>query len=137
MAENSFDNLMHSMMQNASTVITSKTVMGDPITVGDTILIPMNEVTIGCGAGADNSAKKNNGGGGFHAKMTPSAVLVIRGDNTRVVSIKDQNSISRLIDLIPEVVDKFTARAQAKDMMSDEEAKETAFPGGDQEETEQ
>lgn len=135
MAENNFDNLMHSMIQNVSTVITSKTVMEDPVTVGDTIIIPMNEVTIGGAAGADNSAKKNNGAGGFHAKMTPSAVLVIRGGNTKVVSIKDQNSVSRLIDLIPEIVDKFTAKAQEKDMMSDEEAKETAFPGEDQKET--
>ena len=62
--------------------------------------------------------------------MSPTAVLVIKGGNTKVVSIKDQNSLSRLIDLIPEVVDKVTAKKTAKEMMDDDDAVDSAFPDG-------
>ena len=60
--------------------------------------------------------------------MSPSAVLVIKNGNTKVVSIKDQNSLSRLVDLVPEVVDKFVDAHNSKKMMRDEEAASRAFP---------
>lgn len=128
MAENSFENVMNSLLKGADAVLTSKTVVGAPVTVGDTVLIPLSDVTIGCGAGANNADRKNAGGGGFSAKMSPSAVLVIRGGNTKVVSIKDQNSLSRAIDLVPEIIDKITAAKTGRQMMDDEEAADMAFP---------
>jgi uncharacterized spore protein YtfJ len=69
--------------------------------------------------------------GGFTAKMSPSAVLIIKNGNTKVVNIKDQNSLSRLVDMVPEVVDKIIAARNDKSMMSDEEAESYAFPEGD------
>lgn len=125
---NSFDNVMHSLMENAGGVLTSKTVIGEPITVGDTLLIPLSDVTIGAAAGSNNGQDKNAGMGGFTAKMSPSAVLIIKNGNTKVVNIKDQNSLSRLVDMVPEVVDKIVESRTNKSMMADEEAVERAFP---------
>ena len=102
---NSFDNVIHSLLQEVGGVLTSKTVIGEPIEVGDTLLIPLSDVTVGAAAGSNNGKDKNAGMGGFTAKMSPSAVLVIKNGNTKVVSIKDQNSLSRLVDMVPEVVD--------------------------------
>ena len=117
---NSFDNVIHSLLQEAGGVLTSKTVIGEPI--------PLSDVTVGAAAGSNNGKDKNAGMGGFTAKMSPSAVLVIKNGNTKVVSIKDQNSLSRLVDMVPEVVDKFVDAHNSKKMMSDEEAASRAFP---------
>ena len=128
---NSFENVIHSLLQEAGGVLTSKTVVGDPIEVGDTLLIPLSDVTVGAAAGSNNGSDKNAGMGGFTAKMSPSAVLIIKNGNTKVVNIKDQNSLSRLVDMVPEVVDKFVDAKNAKTMMSDEEASSRAFPEKD------
>lgn len=125
---NSFDGVMHSMLSNAGGVLSSKTVIGEPIQVGDTLLIPLSDVLVGAAAGSDNSQDKNSGMGGFTAKMSPSAVLIIKNGNTKVVNIKDQNSFSRFVDLVPEVVDKILDARSSKNMMSDEEAVQQAFP---------
>ncbi len=128
---NSFEGIMHSMMESAGGVLSSKTVVGEPVEVGDTLLIPLSDVIVGAAAGSNNGQDNNAGMGGFTAKMSPSAVLIIKNGNTKVVNIKDQNSLSRLVDMVPEVVDKIIAARNDKGMMSDEEAEGYAFPEGD------
>ena len=118
--KNDFTSVIKSLLEGTDGMLCAKTVVGNAIRVGETILIPLSDVTIGCAAGSDTGDKKNKGAGGFSAKMTPSAVLIIKDGNTKVVNIKDQNSLSRLIDLVPEVVDKFVAAKQGRDMMSEE-----------------
>lgn len=127
MAENNFQNVMKSLMDGANGVLTSKTVVGSPIEIGDTILVPLSDVTIGCGAGANNGNNSNAGGGGFSAKMSPSAVLIIKNGNTKVVNIKDQTNITRLIDMVPETVDKILSLRKDDDLMDGNEAVELAF----------
>ena len=128
---NSFEGIMHSMMESAGGVLSGKTVVGKPVEVGDTLLIPLSDVIVGAAAGSNNGQDNNAGMGGFTAKMSPSAVLIIKNENTKVVNIKDQNSLSRLVDMVPEVVDKIIAARNDKSMMSDEEAESYAFPEGD------
>ena len=50
--DNQFSAVVGALMENASILMTSKTVIGDPITVGDTIIIPLSDVSVGCGAGS-------------------------------------------------------------------------------------
>lgn len=127
MAENNVENIMKSMMDGANSVLTSKTVIGAPVTVGDTIIVPLSDVTLGCGAGANNGHSNNAGGGGFSAKMSPTAVLIIKGGNTKVVNIKDQTNVTRLIDMVPETIDKVVSLYQGRDMMDSDEAIDIAF----------
>ena len=124
--QNSFNQVLESVMQGAQGVLTSRTVVGEPITVGDTIIIPLSDVSIGVGAGSNGAERKDGGMGGFSAKMTPSAVLVIKNNMTKVVNVKDQTSITHIMDMIPEVIDKI--RSRNTEMISDEEAANTAFP---------
>ncbi|SDZ77880.1 Uncharacterized spore protein YtfJ [Lachnospiraceae bacterium NK3A20] len=131
MAENNnITNVIDSLMKGVNGVLTSKTVVGQAITVGDTILIPLSDITIGCGAGSNSGDRKDGGMGGFSAKMSPTAVLIIHNGNTKVVNIKDTNNITRLLDMVPEVVDKMVAARQGQSMMGSEEAVENAFPEG-------
>lgn len=126
MAENNFNGVVESLMKGMNTVIGTKTVVGDATQVGDTIILPLVDVSFGVGAGASASDKKNGGGGGFSAKMTPSAVLVIKNGSTKLVNIKNQDMVTKVLDMIPDIVEKFTSPKE--EMLEDEKAVDIAFP---------
>ena len=53
---------------------------------------------------------KDGGAGGLSGKMTPSAVLLIKNGQTKLVNIKNQDSVTKILDMIPDLVDKFTTK---------------------------
>ena len=53
-----------------------------------------------------NKNEKNNGAGGMGAKITPSAVIVITGDNVQLINIKNQDAVNKLIDMAPGIASK-------------------------------
>ena len=112
MADNSFNNTVESLFKGMDSFITTKTVVGDAITVGDTIILPLVDVSFAVGAGAFNADKKEKGAGGIGGKMTPSAVLVIQNGHTKLVNIKNQDTITKLLDMVPDVMDRFTSRKE-------------------------
>ena len=128
MADN-FNSVMTSLLKGVDSVLSAKTVVGEPINVGDTIIVPLVDVSFGLGAGAGNKEKKSSGGGGVGGKMSPSAVLVIKDGKTKLVNIKQQDGITKILDMVPDLVDKFTHKND--DMLSDEEARDVAFPDGE------
>ena len=121
-ADNNFKTSLESLFRGMDGFLTSKTVVGDAITVGDTIILPLVDVTFGVGAGTSSADKKNNSGGGMGGKITPSAILVIK-----LVNIKNQDSVTKILDMVPDFVDRFAAGK--KDMMSDEEVLKAAQAG--------
>ena len=129
MAENNFNSVMTSLLKGVDSVLSTKTVVGEPINVGDTILVPLVDVSFGLGAGAGNQDKKNKGGGGVGGKMSPSAILVIQNGKTKLVNIKQQDGVTKILDMVPDLVDRFTHKND--DMISDEEAKDVVFPDGE------
>lgn len=128
MAENNFTGVIESLMKGMNAVISTKTVVGEATQIGDTIILPLVDVTFGVGAGASAADKKNGGCGAFSAKMSPSAVLVIKNGSTKLVNIKNQDTITKVIDMIPDIVDKFTAPKE--EMIEDDAAVDIAFPEG-------
>ena len=112
MAESSFNSVVNSLLDGMEGFLSSKTVVGEPVTVGDTILIPFVDVSFGVGAGTFRGDKKDNGAGGLTGKMTPTAVLVIQNNSTRVVSIKNQDTMTKIIDMVPEIMNKITAKKE-------------------------
>lgn len=126
MADNNFTGVIESLMKGMNAVLSTKTVVGEATQIGDTIILPLVDVTFGVGAGASASDRKNGGGGGFSAKMSPSAVLVIKNGSTKLVNIKNQDMVTKVIDMIPDIVDKFTAPKE--EMMEDDAAVDIAFP---------
>ena len=129
MAENNFTGVIDSLMKGMNAVLGTKTVVGDATQIGDTIILPLVDVSFGVGAGASASDKKNGGGGGFSAKMTPSAVLVIKNGSTKLVNIKNQDTATKVLDMIPDIVEKFTAPKE--EMIEDDAAVDIAFPEQD------
>lgn len=126
MADNQFSGVIESLLKGMDSVLSTKTVVGEPTKVGDTIILPLVDVTFGVGAGASNHDKKQGGAGGLGGKMTPSAVLVIKDGYTKLVNIKNQDTVTKILDMIPDVVDKFTTKKP--DILADEDAVEIAFP---------
>ena len=58
MADN-FQNTVESLFKGMENFITTKTVVGDAITVGDTIILPLVDVSFGVAASAKSEDKKN------------------------------------------------------------------------------
>ena len=96
MAENNFNNTMESLFKGMDSFITTKTVVGDAIHIGDTIILPLADVSFGVAAGAFSKEKNNNGAGGMGGKITPSAVLVIKDGKTKLVNIRNQDTVTKI-----------------------------------------
>lgn len=105
-----FSSTVESLFKGMDSFISSKTVVGDAVTVGDTIILPLVDVTFGVAAGAFQEDKKNKGTGGMGGKMSPSAVLVIQNGQTKLVNVKNQDAVTKILDMVPDVINKFTGK---------------------------
>ena len=91
MADNSFNNTVESLFKGMDSFITTKTVVGDAIHIG-----------------AFSAEKKNNGAGGMGGKIQPSAVLVIQNGQTKLVNVKNQDGMTKILDMVPDIVSRFS-----------------------------
>ena len=114
MADNNFKGTVEALFRGMEGVVSSKTVVGDAIHIGDTIILPLVDVSFGMGAGAFKGDAKEKGAGGIGGKITPCAVLVIQNGKTRLVNIKNQDTITKILDMVPDVVDKFAEKKEGK-----------------------
>jgi len=58
MAENNFKGTVEALFHGMDGVVSSKTVVGEAIHIGDTIILPLVDVSFAVGAGAFNAEKK-------------------------------------------------------------------------------
>lgn len=140
MADNSFNSTVESLFKGMDSFITTKTVVGDAIHIGDTILLPLVDVTFGVAAGAFSQDKKNNGAGGMGGKIAPSAVLVIQNGTTKLVNVKNQDGVTKVLDMVPDFVNRFISKdsdsseeTTAGQKTANSDAKETASRSGSKE----
>ena len=126
MADNNCSNVIESLMKNMDSVVGSKTVVGEPVIIGDATIIPLVDVSFGVGAGATSLDKRNAGAGGAHTKVTPNAVLVLQNGHAKLLSVKNQDTLAKAIDMIPEVIDKVKAILDGN--IKNDEAVDAAFP---------
>lgn len=117
MADNSFNTTVSSLFQGMDGFITSKTVVGDAVKFDDgTIILPLVDVSFGVAAGAfAEPGKKENGAGGMGGKIQPSAILVIKDGETRLVNVKNQDSITKVLDMVPDLLDKYIPPKKKKE----------------------
>ncbi|MDR1801711.1 MAG: GerW family sporulation protein [Lachnospiraceae bacterium] len=112
MANENFKGTVEALFGGLNGVITTKTVVGDAIHVNDTIILPLVDVSFAIGAGAFQADAKDRGAGGIGGKMTPCAVLVIKDGQTKLVNIKNQDTMTKLLDMVPDVVNKFQKKSK-------------------------
>ena len=130
-----FQSTISSLFQGMDSFLSTKTVVGEAIQYGDTTIVPLVDVSFGVGAGAFYNDKHNNGGGGMGGKMTPSAVLVIKNGNVRLINISSHSGMEKLLDMVPDFVDGFLhkddkeedARSKAAECVEETIIDETDF----------
>jgi len=129
--------VLFSKMEN---FISTKTVVGEPIHIGGVIIVPLVDVSFGVGAGvgdgkSEKNGERNYGGGALGGKITPAAVLVINDGAVQLVSVKNEDSVKKLIDLVPGILSKlnlssfFTKKTNTEKKHGKIEFEETKVPG--------
>jgi sporulation protein YtfJ len=125
--------LMATTMEKIRDMMDANTVIGKPIEAGGVTVIPICKISIGYGSGGSDFAQKNQkpqnpnafgGGAGMGVSITPISFLVIRDGNVRCLSVEQPAATvaDRVIDLVPDVVDKVsTMVTKKKDRAEDAE----------------
>jgi len=117
------DHLIKTTLGEVEKVLNTKTVIGEPITIGDTTLIPLISVGFGFGAGGGSakgedkhSGEGSGSGTGGGAGVRPIAVIVIDKEGTRIEPIKGSMAafLEKLTDSMPDVIDKVTKRLRER-----------------------
>lgn len=103
-------------------LVQSKTVVGEPMEAGKALIIPLIEISAGLASGALSNTSKNNGAGAMSAKMSPVALLIIQDGKTRLVNVRNQDVFTRLLDLIPEAIEKVRQGAVSEEAKAKAEA---------------
>lgn len=115
MAEHPIQGLMGVTIEKIRDMVNAETIIGDPIHIDDTTIIPVSRVTFGFVSGGSDvgpsSSKQMFGGGsGAGVSVTPVAFLVISDGNVRTVQLIDKvTAVDNVVASLPELVDKVTA----------------------------
>ena len=116
---NPIGELMQTTMENVRSILQVDTVVGDPIVTPDGItLVPISKISIGFGGGGVEFGPKRKDGpqpyGGGNAtgvKIEPFGFLVIKDGVVRMINVTPpaNNTVDRIIDLVPQVMDRVDA----------------------------
>ena len=103
------------------------TIIGDPIQTPEGVtIIPVSKVKVGFAGGGSDFAPKGypanqdnafGGGSGAGVTITPVAFLVIKGEAVRLLPVAEpaSNSVERLIEMLPDLIDQISALAKKKE----------------------
>lgn len=113
------NDLLSTTMEKIRTMVDSNTIIGQPIQAEGVTLIPVSKLSFGFGMGGSDFTTKNQkpaapntfgGGSGAGAKLEPVAFLIVKGDSVRLLPVNPfpPTTVDRVIDMVPDVVDKVT-----------------------------
>ena len=122
MAEDKLTTTVESLFKGMDNFISTKTVVGEAIHIGETIILPLVDVSFGVAAGAFVGEGKNNGAGGMGGKVSPSAILVIQNGSTRLVNVKNQDAMTKILDMVPDLLDRFQKKDADTVILTEEDA---------------
>ena len=115
MSQNTFSESFNSILSGMDRYVSSRTVVGEAIMLNErTIIVPMVDVSFGAASGtfADKGNSKGRVGGGLAGKVSPCAVLVMQGDLVRILPVKNRDTLDRIMDLVPEIINRFRSRGK-------------------------
>ncbi len=119
-----FKDTFSSLAEGLDTYLSTKTVVSEPIVLGDTTIIPLVNVSFGAAAGAFRGKENINSAGGMGGKMTPSSVIVLKNNSARVINISTNTGLEKLIDMVPDILATIQGKVATKDISK--ETKEAA-----------
>ena len=118
---------LETLFSHLEKFLKTETVIGEPIVVGETTLIPIITVAFGCGGGGGGGKdeKGNDGMGtgvGVGAKISPDAVIVIKQDSVTMLPVKNRSNIEKLVGMVPEIVKKIKLKKEEKSCCAEEKS---------------
>ena len=132
MAEHPIEGLMNSAMQKLRELVDVNTIIGDPITTPDGILIiPISRVAFGFGSGGSDWPTQNpkqtfGGGSGGGVAVTPIGFLIVSGGEVKLLQLAAQgNTGDRLINMVPDLVDKVASLFSKEEKKQQEPGQKT------------
>jgi sporulation protein YtfJ len=92
-------------------LVSTKTIIGEPIVFGANTIIPVSKVSFGFGTGGGEGRKKGEeegfgGGGGAGAKIEPVAFIHISPDGVKLLPVSGKADIGQIIDSVPDLIDR-------------------------------
>lgn len=120
MEKHPIGDLMTNIVEKVREIADVNTIVGQPIQAGEVTIIPLSQLSVGVGSGGTEFASKNRkpeddncfgGGAGAGVNLTPVGFLVVKGDSVRLLPVAPPpaTTVDRVIETVPEVVDKVTA----------------------------
>ncbi|MDD6479497.1 MAG: GerW family sporulation protein [Oscillospiraceae bacterium] len=112
MSENKIKGIMDTTMDKLRAMVDADTIIGTPVVLGDTTLLPVSKVAFGLATGGSDFPSKNQtelfgGGGGAGVTITPVAFIAVKGDSIKMMPIyNDLNTIDKALNMAPELLDK-------------------------------
>ncbi len=105
--------LMASALGKMRDLVDSNTIIGSPINTQDgTVILPVSKISFGFVSGGTDFASKTQkdlfgGAASSGASITPVGFLVIKEGNVRFMQVAEGNAtVDRLINMMPEVIDR-------------------------------
>ena len=133
---NSLSELISTTMEHVRTMADANTIIGTPIQAEGVTLIPVSRMSFGvAGGGTEFSTKKQTGpdgnfggGSGASAKLEPVAFLVVREGSVKLLPVAPPpaTTVDRVIDTVPEVVDKVTSFIESQQAKKEQKADQAA-----------
>ena len=118
MKEQSAAGILNTTIEKVRQLVDVSTIVGEPIKLSEEItVIPVSKVTYGFASGGSDFPSKSNtelfgGGGGAGITINPVAFLVLKdGEVTLKHITSNDNAAERIVNMIPDVIDKVTAVA--------------------------
>lgn len=132
------DEILKNVTEEIANMISTKTVIGETITIEGRTIIPVTSVSFGFGSGGGEGKKKDGdegtgGGGGGGAVIKPVAFLVVSGDDVKLLTIRGKGTIQELTEIIPEIAEKIKSIKGSK--KKEEDKKEDTVETGEKEES--
>ena len=101
-------------------MITTESVVGEPIYLGDATIVPFVDISFGFGTGQSKDCHEGGSGGG---KITPTSVLIMKGERIELFSIKNataNNTIDKMLNLMPEIISHFRKGKKDKTLLEEQ-----------------
>lgn len=115
------ESLVKTTLGEIEKVLGTKTVVGDPISVGDTTIIPLLSIGFGFGGvGGTGDSKKGpegiGGGGAAGGGVKPIAIIIIDKNGARIESIKGgvASALEKIGETVPEALTKLAEMRRDK-----------------------
>lgn len=118
--ENSIKESMCEVFNGIESILNTKTVVGEAIYTDDATIIPLMELSCGMGVGSFGSKDTNSKfAGGMSTRVVPVAVLVIQKGYTKLINIRNQDALSKIVDIFPDILSKITGKSRVSKEVQD------------------